>query len=203
MLDKNRRPLGISPDDSRNLLTDKARLRIDDAFQLQYSIRKTARARICARCDGEENWDADARAEWSAAKMDSAFAVLSVWCQELINIGKKGRALEAIMRLELDGAVGSLELSDDEKDAVWTRLYTVREGTAIAVIGAGNEVARERQRWMRGRHPGWGISQWADHTKITYKTMQKYWEGETTKQTNAHRAVIAENEGVPADAVPL
>jgi hypothetical protein len=201
MLDKSRRLPAIAPDDPRNLLSHEATLRIDDAFFQQGSIRSAALARIYARCENSD-WDANARAEWSAAKMDGAFAVLSVECQEFMSIGKIGRALEAIMRAELEYAGNSLELSDLEKAAVWSRLYTVRAPTGLAGMRAENEVAAERQRWMSKRRPGWSLVDWRNHTGIAYETLKKYWKGITTRKTLGVRADLAKKENVALSVVP-
>ena len=135
MLDQSRRLANISTDDPRGMLSMAARIRIDDAYFLLDSIRAKAFARIRARYDGERECDlgfdeylrtGTAAEEWSDAMMEGAFAVLSIETEEFMAIGKRGKEIEDIVRQELEGCVNSLEMSQAEEAAVWSRLYTLR-----------------------------------------------------------------------------
>lgn len=131
MLNSNRQLSGLCSRDPQNLLSKEARIRIDDAYLLQQSIRDAALARIDARCGHDsDKWNGAARAEWSAAKMQAAEAVLSVIASEMMAIGKEGRELEEILGDELEGAASSLELTGLERRAVWSRLWLVRQPAA-------------------------------------------------------------------------
>jgi hypothetical protein len=62
--------------------------------------------------------------------------------------------------------------------------------------------ARQRQAWMDGQHPGWSLGDWAGHSGLAFKTVQKYWEGITTNRTRYVRQRIAEAEKLGFPAIP-
>ena len=57
--------------------------------------------------------------------MDRAYKVLSVEVQEFHRAGKRGAELRRIIEDSLEGAAHSLELSQIERQAVWSRLWLV------------------------------------------------------------------------------
>jgi len=121
VLDDSRKLAGLTEEDPRNLLSREARIRIDDAYNLQYAIR--AEAHVRTKFLGRKKADA----EMSTARVAAAFTVLEVYVQEFLGIGKRFPELGAIMEEELEGSANSLELTGEEKLAVRARLYTVKK----------------------------------------------------------------------------
>jgi hypothetical protein len=62
--------------------------------------------------------------------------------------------------------------------------------------------AASRRAWMENRHPGDSLCDWARETKIDYKTLRNYRDGETTRQTRGTRQKLAKAENVDYSLVP-
>jgi len=121
MLDKNRTLPELQDPDPRRMLSRDARIRIDDAVFRAMALRKDAfdlSLQMKPR---------DARIERLTARKEAAFIVLEAVLREFRAIGKTGHELIAIMTGEMEDAEYSLELTTTERDAVWSRLYTVRD----------------------------------------------------------------------------
>jgi hypothetical protein len=207
MLEQTRPLPQYTESDPCNLLPRPARLRISRAFHQQQAICDLALAKIHARLNGRQ-WDDSAREQFSAAKMDAAYAVLSVEVQEFLAIRKKGRELQDIIGEVLGGAANSLELSDLEQRAVWSRLWLVEAATQTASKNAAeitrrpNRTAKVRRAWMDQQHPGWSLVRWREHTGLAYETLKKYSNGITTNRTSSIRGDLARKENVAFSAVP-
>jgi len=119
MILNSRKPSNLDHRDPKNLLSAKARVRIEDAMLQQQHTRLEAEAR-------SQFLDANsAAAEMSSARMKAAFQPLQVIVQEFMAAGITGKELWEIVEAELEGAETSIELTGLEKKAVRAQLWTV------------------------------------------------------------------------------
>jgi hypothetical protein len=140
MLDRIRLPI-LLPDDPRNLLPEEARRRIEAAHYQALAIRDSALAKM------EHLGRRKAAVVLSDSKIESTLAVLSVVTTEFMAIGALGARLENIMRGELEGAANVLELTDLERDSVWSRLLIVSATAASSLrIGLPQPIGEEAQK---------------------------------------------------------
>jgi hypothetical protein len=133
--------------DPHALLSPESLLHIRRARKKEEAIRDVALAKINARCGSADprDWDGFARQQWSAAKMDAAYHVLAAMAREFRAVVRSDVELREIMDGELESASNSLELSEFESAAVWSKLLQIRpdpNGTGkIVAIGAGRSIA--------------------------------------------------------------
>jgi hypothetical protein len=76
------------------------------------------------------------------------------------------------------------------------------EGSKVSEFEVPVERAATRRAWAESIRPGQSIYDWAQRTKIDYKTLRDYLNGKTTRQTRRTRQKLAEAEKAPFSTVP-
>lgn len=197
----SKRHSSLLPDDPQNALSVEAQQKINLAYLKGLRIRDEAMARIAARHGGEfecqDDWTADDHTEWSTCKINWAFTVLYAMDLEFVRAGVTGNRLEEILKLELEGAQFSLELSGHEHLAVWSRLSCIVVPTATTVVSADSKPTLTHealiQKLMRSIDSGNGPfrTQAEFYNFLNIHCADYYrWKGKKTLRAPGHAKVI-------------